>query len=399
MKKYVFLLSMALLALQFQSCSSSDDEPNWLNGELTRSRVSGKIPGGGNTAPKEGPTFYMESSVDIKVVPTELTMTAESGTDSITVYVNFDLNDNTYERAVFFDYGDKKAKPWLTGEWNDNKFVVTAEKNDSDEPRTVILTFVISNGDKSVNLEAQALVIQEGVAAPSVVPTLLEFPAEGGAKYVKYEFGGFSWLGRQLTDAAKAWIKPAWSYDYYEENRFPREMYVHVGPNTTNKARQDTIKMGFTVEKNSDFETRFIVPLVIKQSAGPYTPKNSNSLIVGKWHHHIIGTNALTGKPYTECNYDVVFNADGSYREDQHEVGINRDYKADYWEEGTYEITKVEIDSQNCLRVYLKQSYTHGPTTAAAGYSSGNRETYFVVYPHFMMWATGRSRYYDRVGE
>ena len=59
MKKYVFLLSMALLALQFQSCSSSDGEPNEFNGKFTRSRVSGKIPGGGNTAPTEGPTFYM----------------------------------------------------------------------------------------------------------------------------------------------------------------------------------------------------------------------------------------------------------------------------------------------------------------------------------------------------
>ena len=400
MKKYVFLLSMALLALQFQSCSSSDDEPNEFNGKLTRSRVSGKIPGGGNTAPTEGPTFYMESSDDIKVVPEELTMNAEGGTDSITVYVNFDLNDNAYERAVFFDYGDKKAKPWLDGKWNDNnQFVITAECNDSSDPRTVILTFTISNADKSVNLEAQVLVTQMGVDNPGVIqPTLLEFPAEGGAKYVKYEFGGYKWMARKLTDEAKTWIKPAWSYDYYDENRFPQEMYVHVGPNTTNKARLDTIKMGFTMVKESPFENRFIIPIVVKQAAGPYTPKNSKSLIVGKWHHYIIGTNALTGKPNVEVNWDAVFNNDGTYSVDKHEIGINGyDYKFEGWEKGSYEITKVEMDDKNCILVYLNQTYTHGPTTAAAGYSSGSRETYFVVYPHFLLWRTGQQKYYDRV--
>ena len=400
MKKYVYLLIMAFLAIQFQSCSNGDESEEMSDDINASTRLSqgNKIKGGGhNNAPTEGPTFYLESPSDMKVVPEELTIKAEGGTDSITIYVSFDINDNAYERTVSFDFADKKAKPWLTGEWVDNKYIVTAEINDNSEPRSVILTFNISNGDKSVNLEAKTLVIQEAVGIASVVPDLLEFPAEGGAKIVKYNFGGFKWLNRQLTDAGKEWIKPAWSYDYYDKNRFPQEMYVHVGPNTTDKAREDTIRMGFTLDKNSDFDTRFIIPLVIKQAAGPYSPKDAKSIIVGKWHHYIIGTNALTGKPYTECNYDVVFNIDGTYREDQHEVGINRDYKFEGWEQGTYEITKVLIDDKNCLRVYLNQKYTYGPTTAEAGYSSGSRETYFVVYPHFLLWATGRSRYYDRV--
>lgn len=399
MKKYVYLLIMAFLAIQIQSCSNGDESEEMSDDINASTRLSqgNKINGGHNTPPDEGPMFYLESPSDMKVVPEELTIKAEGGTDSITIYVSFDINDNAYERTVSFDFADKKAEPWLTGEWVDNKYLVTAEKNDSGDPRTVILTFNIFNGDKSVNLEAKALVIQEAVDVASVEPTLLEFPAEGGAKYVKYTWGGFKWMNRQLTDAGKEWIKPAWSYDYYDENRFPREMYVHIGPNTTDKARQDTIKMGFTLEEGSDFDTRFIIPVVIKQAAGPYSPKDAKSIIVGKWHHYIIGTNALTGKPYTECNYDVVFNVDGTYREDQHEVGINRDYKFEGWEQGTYEITKVLIDDKNCLRVYLNQKYTYGPTTAEAGYSSGSRETYFVVYPHFLLWATGRSRYYDRV--
>ena len=138
----------------------------------------------------------------------------------------------------------------------------------------------------------------------------------------------------------------------------------------------------------------------IEQKAGPASQADLKKHILGKWHHHIVATNALTGKPSTDVNWDAVFNADGSYRVDKHEVGLNgSDYNFEGWEKGTYEITEVKLDDSNCLRVYLKQSYTHGPTTAAAGYSSGSRETYFVVYPHFMMWATGQSKYYDRVVE
>ena len=235
-----------------------------------------------------------------------------------------------------------------------------------------------------------------------IEPTVIEVPSEGKVTFSTHHYGDYKTVRRVIPDGAP-WIKGMFSQDYLETNRYKGnnwgQFYIFIPPNETNKARQDTIKFLFAVNKDVPNEKRFCVPVVIKQKAGPFSTANLKNHILGKWHHHIIGTNALTGQPYTESNYDVVFNADGSYREDQHEVGINRDYKFEGWEEGTYEITKVEIDDQNCLRVYLKQSYKYGPTTATAGYSSGSRETYFVVYPHFMMWATGRSRYYDRVVE
>ena len=315
MKKYVFVLAMAFLATQFQSCSSSDDDvamqPQSYAGsdinavqligpeeESTRSLTSDQIPSSGNVEPKEGQTFYM-------------------------------------------DYA------WIE-------------------------------------------------------PMEIEIPSEGKVTFSTHHYGDFKTVRRVIPDGT-TWIKGMFSQDYLETNRYKGnnwgQFYIFIPPNETNKVRQDTIKFLFAVNKDVPNEKRFCVPVVIKQKAGPFNKADLKKHILGKWHHHIIGTNALTGKPYTECNYDVVFNADGSYREDQHEVGINRDYKADYWEQGTYEVTEVKIDDSNCLRVYLKMSYTYGPTTAAAGYSSGNRETYFVVYPHFMMWATGRSRYYDRVIE
>ena len=316
MKKYVFVLAMAFLATQFQSCSSSDDDvakqPQSYAGsdinavqligpeeESTRSLTSDQIPSSGNVEPKEGQTFYM-------------------------------------------DYA------WIE-------------------------------------------------------PMEIEVPSEGKVTFSTHHYGDFKTVRRVIPDGT-TWIKGMFSQDYLETNRYKGnnwgQFYIFIPPNDTRSARQDTIKFLFAENSNVPNEKRFCVPVVIKQKAGPASQADLKKHILGKWHHHIVATNALTGKPSTDVNWDAVFNADGSYRVDKHEVGLNgSDYNFEGWEKGTYEITEVKLDDSNCLRVYLKQSYTHGPTTAAAGYSSGSRETYFVVYPHFMMWATGRSRYYDRVVE
>ena len=75
MKKYIFLLAMAVLAIQFLSCSKSDDE-NVLqqqNPVTSRSLSDGtEIPtgaiGGTNSKPVEGPMFYIEEEVEIESV-------------------------------------------------------------------------------------------------------------------------------------------------------------------------------------------------------------------------------------------------------------------------------------------------------------------------------------------
>lgn len=316
MKKYVFVLAMAFLATQFQSCSSSDDDvakqPQSYRGndvvqaqligpeaECTRAPMATEIPNSGNVVPKEGQTFYMNYA-------------------------------------------------WIE-------------------------------------------------------PAEFEIPSEGLVTFSTHHYEDFNTVRRVYPQNAP-WIKGMFSQDYMDTNRYKGpdwgQFYIFIPPNDTRSARQDTIKFLFAENSNVPNEKRFCVPVVIKQKAGPASQADLKKHILGKWHHHIVATNALTGKPSTDVNWDAVFNADGSYRVDKHEVGLNgSDYNFEGWEKGTYEITEVKLDDSNCLRVYLKQSYTHGPTTAAAGYSSGSRETYFVVYPHFMMWATGQSKYYDRVVE
>lgn len=313
MKKYVFVLAMAFLATQFQSCSSSDDDvakqPQSYRGndvvqaqligseaECTRAPMATEIPNSGNVVPKEGQTFYMNYA-------------------------------------------------WIE-------------------------------------------------------PAEFEIPSEGLVTFSTHHYEDFNTVRRVYPQNAP-WIKGMFSQDYMDTNRYKGpdwgQFYIFIPPNDTRSARQDTIKFLFAENSNVPNEKRFCVPVVIKQKAGPYNKANLNKHILGKWHHHIVATNMLTGKPSTDVNWDLVVN-DGSYRIDKHEVGLNgSSYNFDGWEQGTYEITEVKLDDDNCLRVYLKMTYTHGPTTAAAGYSSGSRSTYLVIYPHFLLWST--ERYYDRVVE
>ena len=75
MKKYVYLLAMAVLAIQFLSCSKNDDDSasskEFLR-NVTRLVQGVEIPtgaiGGTDTKPIEGQMFYEESSSDVVLV-------------------------------------------------------------------------------------------------------------------------------------------------------------------------------------------------------------------------------------------------------------------------------------------------------------------------------------------
>ena len=73
MKKYVYLLAMAFFAIQILSCSKSDDENVLQQQDSVLSRSlsdddATDIPGGTNTAPVEGPTFYEEYMPEVVMV-------------------------------------------------------------------------------------------------------------------------------------------------------------------------------------------------------------------------------------------------------------------------------------------------------------------------------------------
>ena len=110
MKKYIFLLAMAVMAFQFQACSNSDDAPATVNEPqqealsvdkikagllptLTRAEIldgilSGEITGGTNNEPVEGPMFYEERSSDIVLISVLGTFSTIDQDDKVEVYNN-----------------------------------------------------------------------------------------------------------------------------------------------------------------------------------------------------------------------------------------------------------------------------------------------------------------------
>ena len=212
-----------------------------------------------------------------------------------------------------------------------------------------------------------------------VEPAVIEIPAEGAVRTAKYYFGDYISLGRQMSDAARAWINASWS----DNNKYPDELIVCVGPNTTKEERQDTIKMGFTMVKGSPFNERFIIPVVIKQAAGPHNVKNAKSYLVGDWRY----TETVKGSYDVNRDYLLTFKSDGTYKEIRKEVGVNYDYKFDDTEEGTYEVTEIIQESTNRMRLKVKMTYKNG---------ASSREAQFDVYAHRIFYWQPRLHYYDR---
>lgn len=212
-----------------------------------------------------------------------------------------------------------------------------------------------------------------------VEPTLLEFPAEGGVKFVNYYYGDYKYLTRLTSDAASSWIKSSWS----DDDRFKDEVIVGIGPNTTGQARQDTIKMGFSMEKSVAFEKRFIIPIVIRQAAGPYKLADAKSYLVGSWRYK----ETVSGSYDIVKDYLITFNSDGTYKEDRKEDAINYDYHTTGQEEGTYEVIEITQESTNRMRLKVKMVYNGG---------ANSREATIDIYAHRIFYWQPRLHYYDR---
>ena len=95
MKKYVYLIAMAVLAIQFLSCSKSDDEKvlQQQNPVMSRSLSDGtEIPtgaiGGTDAKPVEGQMFYEERSSDIVLISVLGTFSTIDQDDKVEVYNN-----------------------------------------------------------------------------------------------------------------------------------------------------------------------------------------------------------------------------------------------------------------------------------------------------------------------
>lgn len=162
MKKYVYLIAMAVLTIQFLSCSKSDEESASLysrhdvtsrsSSGNTSHLLGGQIPGGTNTLPDEGPMFYIEFIDDSAYVsPTELTFPVEGGTQTVTIkvpgykYFDFSIND--------------EDKSWLSAKTVKGGYLeITAEPNDTGEERVGSVHCFIYNEENPTEEQKEYLI-------------------------------------------------------------------------------------------------------------------------------------------------------------------------------------------------------------------------------------------------
>jgi hypothetical protein len=114
MKQYVLFIAMALLAIQFQSCSSGDDDlassdellqsvppPTLSRAEILDGIQKGRISGGGNTVPKERTSFYTEYMPEVDWVSALGTFTARDEKGVVEVHDNLGGLVKTEDGATF----------------------------------------------------------------------------------------------------------------------------------------------------------------------------------------------------------------------------------------------------------------------------------------------------------
>ena len=296
----------------------------------------------------------------------------KEGTD----WANYKTNIPTIEASTNGD--------WVKVEYNKDCITINYQALPEGTTGRKCDVFVIGKAQKGGEILRDTIVIQQGeeVGNARVEPTMIEIPAEGAVRTAKYYFGDYKSLGRQMSDAAKEWINASWS----NNDNYKDEVVICVGPNTTNKARQDTIKMGFTMVKGSPFDERYIIPIVVKQAAGPYNLADAKSYLVGSWRYK----ETVSGSYDIDKDYLITFNSNGTYKEVRKEDAINYDYHTSGTEEGTYEVTEIMLDPRltNCITVYVTMTYNNGEST---------RKTSFDVLAHRIFYWKPRLHYYDKV--
>ena len=303
---------------------------------------------------------------EMKVEPELLEFDGAAGEASTTVTDNLDRNEDNYETTVAIDFGEG-VKPWFTGKWVGNDYVIKTTQNDAMEPRSADITFTTCNKDQSIRLEKKSMVVQgpskEGEA--SVNPLVVEFPAEGGAKFVKYDFGNFEYVSAGFHPyPTVGGVKANWSEDYLSGNRYPNEMYITAPPNETGKETIDTLGFYFTNDKSIPNKDRYAIEVVIKRAPGPFAIQNLAKHFIGSW---------LSWENGATWQRRLVFNADGSYtRYDRYRDGTDKEWKKWNESQGTYAIQGWQTGSM-FMRLSMYLSLESNP----------NNE-FIELYPHFM---------------
>lgn len=324
----------------------------------------------------------------VSVSTNELSFTNEGGKQEFTV-----------TNGPSFKYSgvsvSSEGSDWCTVKDVNGTVTVTVQPYTGAEDRECTITYYLSNSKNPGEEDKVVMtvkIIQKGLGDGGawVDPVYFNFPREGGVNFARYDFGEFNHVHRVST---ADWVRGGFSADYEGTNRFKRQLYLAIPPNETGVARRDTIKLLFGPEKETPDDKRYCIPIVVRQEGGTFSNSDLKSLVVGNWHHHIISSSAWQ----VESNYDLTINEDGTYTEVQVEDNLNgMEWHTNVTETGTYTITGYTIPTSStlCVQVHVTLNYMRGPTNGEK--KQGSLDTTWEVYPHFMRFIEGRSRYYDR---
>ena len=143
--------------------------------------------------------------------------------------------------------------------------------------------------------------------------------------------------------------------------KYAKQIYITAGPNTTNKATQDTLLVSFTNVENG-WESGYKIPVIVKQAAGPSNVQEMRKLFEGTW------VSDYENDPLFQKRY--VFNSDYTCSESSR----TRTSESKPWgnwskpQTGTYKVNSFK-QASNCITIYLKRT-------------NESAESYIVVYPH-----------------
>ena len=313
--------------------------------------------------------LLVDKSKDVKVDPAridieqrKIKVSGERGSKEVTVQPNM--------AKVEFS----PTASWLETIWIDDRNelnIFWGEMPEGMKGRKAKINIkgINSTTNETIITDTIAVLQGEPDGYANVDPTLLEFPAEGGALHYTVDWGDYQYLRRVASNyLVNTGLKSGRGEDYVSPARYYNDYYVTAPPNTTDKAMSDTVFCYFTNDKESPLSERLCIPVVIKQAAGPYDLQSIRKLFVGSWIG--ISYDSQTNKPSWERR--VIFYDDGTFNSQDRFVNS----KTGEWgawsklEKQTYSVESVTT-SGLFYRVYINLT----------GYSKGQ---FVELYPHFM---------------
>ena len=298
-----------------------------------------------------------EESKPASVSPTSVSFEAEGGTDA-----TVKITKGSYKYCNVDDI-ETPYSTWLSAKCSaDGTVTIEAKPNTTTEERIGKVRCWVSNKENPSEADKKYLdptitVTQKAGDGNSLLSTTsLEFPVEGGAKFIGYNFGTYLWMKRNWDD--DTWLRTAWSKDYLNnisynpssDNRFANQLYVCCFPNETGKEREQAITFSYSMIKGFDFDTGDKFPVKIKQEGGSFNMEMMKNFFVGTWY-------TPQDITYSNGNYyhrRYTFRSDNTFTfEGQTTKSTSKPSSWEVEVNSTYSILNYEVKGE-CVKVYIK---------------------------------------------